>query len=396
MWFALFLLVSDRLDEGCWRSLGCMLLLHVVKSDSDIFLICLDSIVSLCVSFCLWTSIHQSWPQILTPVSRVLLNEKTHLFQKHNHTLVSKRHLHWNQSLSVLCLLQICGCWFVTCRARHDLKYSKMLSPGNCPHDCRSLWAPYWSWVRCWAHNLCLRSSLPFGQTHLWAERQRKFGSVPMVVESSGKELMVWTRMKGVCAHQCSEWHDNEEWRWLFCANKTTHMWNLEPNARVHACEMCTDKIVLVWWDVLFTLSHPPRLGWFTISTRNCKKKSTLRKDCTKKAGTITHGTCAPPVSRSHENTILHSRFHQSCSSRSSFCHSFHWCRSLHGWSHHEEGLDQDVLWAAITRVPHKLSACLHKPLQRIQTTVKRDMARHGHTQNSDISQTKKKRESHR
>ena len=43
----------------------------------------------------------------------------------------------------------------------------------------------------------------------------------------------------------------------------------------------------------------------------------------------------------------------------------------------------------ATTRVPHELSACLHKPLQRMQTTVTRDIARHGHTQSSDTSQTK-------
>ena len=49
----------------------------------------------------------------------------------------------------------------------------------------------------------------------------------------------------------------------------------------------------------------------------------------------------------------------------------------------------------AITRVPHELSACLHKPLQHMQTTDKREIARHGHAQKSDNSQTKKE-ETHR
>ena len=65
--------------------------------------------------------------------SSILLSEKTRL--RNTITLSFPR----AQSLSVPCLLQICGYCFVIFVARLDLKNSKMLSPGNCPFDCRSL-----------------------------------------------------------------------------------------------------------------------------------------------------------------------------------------------------------------------------------------------------------------
>ena len=79
---------------------------------------------------------------------------------------------------------------------------------------------------------------------------------------------------------------------------------HVKPNARVHAC--------LVRCAVQPS-PHTRRVFGGSPYKREAEK-STMRKDCNKKAGTITHGTCALPVSRSHVDTMLHSRFHQSCS----------------------------------------------------------------------------------
>ena len=45
-------------------------------------------------------------------------------------------------------------------------------------------------------------------------------------------------------------------------------------------------RVVRVWWDVLFT--PPSRLWWFTISTRNCKKKNNSEQNCNKEAKAFT------------------------------------------------------------------------------------------------------------
>ena len=96
---------------------------------------------------------------------------------------------------------------------------------GDC-RGCRSACAPDPCWWRSWAHNLCLRLSRPFGQTHSSERARLGFGAN----FSFGSEMMLRPLMIRYCvtsvvlekerpycwaATSKTEWECAWEWRWL-------------------------------------------------------------------------------------------------------------------------------------------------------------------------------------